>query len=145
MNKSNIRIPLKLIIDAIEMADDMWSQYLDIENMEVVSLPEDQFLGGLCEEDEELSELIEEEWNIRFFGLPSQSDINEYSIMEHFIWSLPGGQIQDTLENAIRGRGAFRRFKDAINRYGIEQSWYDYQDEAYREAAVRWCEGHGFG
>ncbi len=145
MNKSNIRIPLKLIIDAIEMADDMWSQYLDIENMEVVSLPEDQFLGGLCEEDEELSELIEEEWNIRFFGLPSQSDINEYSIMEHFIWSLPGGQIQDTLENAIRGRGAFRRFKDAINRYGIEQSWYDYQNEAYREAAVRWCEGHGFG
>lgn len=145
MEKSSIKIPLKIVIDAVEMAEDEWNQYLDIETMEVVSLPSFPFADDLDEEDEELSELIEEEWNVRFFGLPSKFEIHEYSIMEQFIWSLPSGHIQDVLENAIRGRGAFRRFKDSIIRYGIEQSWYDYQQEAYREIAIEWCEGNGFG
>lgn len=144
MNRENIKIPLELIVSAIEMADDEWNQYLDIEKMEVVSLPEEPFLGRYDEEDQELSELIEAEWQVRFFGLPSKYDIHEYSIMERFIWSLPEGQMQNSLENAIRGRGAFRRFKDAIIRYGIEQDWYDYQEEAYRKIAMEWCDGHGF-
>ena len=142
MERAKVKVPLKLIVDAVEMADDMWNQYLDIEKMEVVSLMEDSF--DYDEEDRELSELIEEEWNVRFFGLPSKFDIHEYSIMEHFIWDLPEGRMQDSLENAIRGRGAFRRFKDAIIRYGIEQSWYDYQEEAYRRIAIEWCEARGF-
>lgn len=139
----DIKIPLNIIVDAIETADDEWNQYLDIENMEVVSLPEYPFAGEYDEDEKELSELIEEEWNVRFFGLPSRFDIHEYNIMEQFIWSLPEGQMQDSLENAIRGKGAFRRFKDNIIRYGIEQSWYDYEKEAYRKIAVEWCEDLG--
>lgn len=142
--KKNITVSLKLICDAIEMAEDEWKQYLDIEKMEIVSLPGALFSEGLDEEEQELSDLIEEGWNIRFFGLPSKYDIHEYSIMEQFIRSLPKGQMQDALENAIRGRGAFRRFKDGMIRYGIEQNWYDYQAEAYREIAKEWCEGNGF-
>ena len=142
--KSKIKIPLSIIADAIEMADDEWNQYLDIEEMEIVSLPEYPFAGEYDEEDQELSDLIEEQWNVRFFGLPSKFDIHEYSIMEEFIESLPEGRMQDTLENSIRGRGAFRRFKDSIIRYGIEQRWYDYQEEAYLRLAREWCEDHGF-
>lgn len=142
--KSDIIIPLDIIADAIEMADNEWNQYLDIEKMEIVSLPEYPFAGEYDEEEKELSEQIEEEWNVRFFKLPSQYDIHEYSIMEQFIWSLPEGRMQDSLETAIQGRGAFRRFKDSIIRYGIEQRWYDYQEEAYRKLAIEWCEDHGF-
>ena len=101
----NVIVPLKLICDAIETADSEWKQYLDIEKMEVVCLPENPFMGEYDEEDQELAELIEEEWNIRFFALPSQFDIHEYSIMEDFVWELPQGPVQDSLENAIRGRG----------------------------------------
>lgn len=100
---SENKVPLNLIIDAIEMANDEWNQYLDIEKMEVVSLPEYPFAGEYDEDEKELSEQIEEEWNVRFFGLPSQYDIHEYSIIERFIRSLPEGRIQDALENAIRG------------------------------------------
>lgn len=143
-NMRDIKIPLDLIAEAIEMAMDEWNQYLDIEKMEVVSLPEYPFAGEYDEEEKELSEQIEEEWNVRFFRLPSKYEIHEYSIMERFIWSLPEGRMRDSLENAIRGRGAFRRFKDGIIRHGIEQSWYDYQQEAYREMAREWCGEHGF-
>ncbi|MCD8021312.1 MAG: UPF0158 family protein [Clostridiales bacterium] len=45
--------------------------------------------------------------------------------------------------NAIRGRGAFRRFKDGIYYHGIEQQWYDYQADAYKQIAVRWCRDEG--
>ena len=62
MERAKVKVPLKLIVDAVEMADDMWNQYLDIEKMEVVSLMEDSF--DYDEEDRELSELIEEEWKI---------------------------------------------------------------------------------
>lgn len=142
--KNGVKIPLNIIIDAIEMANDEWNQYLDIEKMEVVSLPEYPFAGEYDEDAKELSEQIEVEWNVRFFGLPSQYDIDNYRIMERFIWSLPEGQMQNTLESAIRGRGTFRRFKDSVIRYGIEQRWYDYQEEAYREKAIEWCESHDF-
>lgn len=142
--KRKIKVPLSLIVNAIEMASDEWNQYLDIEKMEVVSLPEYPFASEYDEEEQELADLIDAEWNVRFFGLPSKYDIHEYSIMEDFIWSLPEGHMQDVLENAIRGKGAFRRFRDSIIRYGVEQDWYDFQIEAYRKLAVEWCENRKF-
>lgn len=41
--------------------------------------------------------------------------------------------------NAISGNGAFRRFKDIIERYDIENQWYDYRDKSLKKLAVDWC------
>ena len=142
--RNNVRVPLQVVIDAVESADNEWNQFLDIVTMEAVSVPESLFIDNFGDEYQELSDAIEEGFNSRFFRLPSPYDIHEYSIMERFIWSLPEGSIQDRLENAIRGRGAFRRFKDSIYRLDIEQDWYDFRENAYREIAVEWCEDHGF-
>lgn len=142
MNDRTIKVPLKLIIDAVEMADDEWTQYLDIKTMKIVSIP--QFDDGLYEEYAELAEKIESSYKKRYFGLPDKYDIHEYSIMERFIYSLPSGSVQDDLERAIRGSGAFRRFKASIRYYRIEQDWYNYLAEAYRKIAVEWCEANGF-
>lgn len=143
-NQKDPSIPLNLICDAIESADNDWKQYLDIETMEIISLPECPFTGEYDQEDQELADRIEEGWNIRYFGLPSTFDIHEYSIMEDFVYDLPEGKVQNALENAIRGKGAFRRFKDAIYKFGIEEQWYDFQEEKYRKIAREWCEAHGF-
>ena len=64
---------------------------------------------------------------------------SEYSIMDSFVDYLPPGRMKNELGAAIRGRGAFRRFKQTIRFHGIEQLWYDYQADAYRELAERWC------
>jgi len=45
----------------------------------------------------------------------------------------------------IRGSGAFRRFKDLIYRYNIEEDWFKFKDEAYKEIAISWLESNGFG
>ena len=62
------------------------------------------------EDNSELIEEIEDSFIEEYIPLPGQYEINEYRIMEEFIYDLPEGRNQDTLERAIQGRGAFRRF-----------------------------------
>ena len=63
--------------------------------------------------------------------------------MEQFCSSVEDTDIRDELCDAIRGRGAFRRFKDSIQVYGMAEDWYRYRDAALREIAIGWCEEHG--
>ena len=63
--------------------------------------------------------------------------------MERFCLSVDDDDIRDALCVVIRDRGAFRRFKDRVQAYGIAEAWYRYRDKALREIAVAWCEEHG--
>lgn len=75
-------------------------------------------------------------------------DLEEFSttkfliVMEEFMYQLPSGENQDILDRAIRGRGAFRRFKDKLYDLELEQQWYKYCDEAYERIAREWCARH---
>ena len=60
--------------------------------------------------------------------------------MEGFIYELPEGRNQEILEQAIRGKGAFHRFKDRLYDLGLEQKWYKYRDDSYERIARDWCE-----
>ncbi len=133
-----MKIKLQQVIYAIEEADDNWTGFYDSQTGETVWLGDRDF----DDDYEETEELIETSEN-RFFRFPTKFDIHEYSIMEDFVDDLPAGAIRNELMNAIRGRGAFRRFKDGIYYHGIEQQWYDYQAEAYKRIAIRWCRDEG--
>ena len=137
------KIPLKIITDAMEMADDGWNQYLDIEKMEVVGLPDETTYGRYDDDMQKLSDELEEGFRERYFRLPSRFDIHEYSIMERFVWNVPMGKAQSALENSIHGRWAFRRFRDALDKFGLTKEWYDFREMAYRRIAFEWCEMNG--
>lgn len=126
-------IPHKQIMDAIETASDEWDQYLDIETMSIVSLP--QFGDDISTDDESLADRIETSINIRYFRLPSKFDIHECNIMERFINDLPSGSTRDELAGCIHGKGAFRRFQSSIRYYEIERDWYNYLAKAYHSMA----------
>ena len=87
--------------------------------------------------DNDDRDLDEEEGWIR---LPSQRDADEYSMMSDFTDTVKNSRKREQLEIALSGKGAFRRFKDAINREGIEESWYAFRDRRYLEFARDWCE-----
>ena len=72
-------------------------------------------------------------------GLPTKYHIDEYEMMEEFIETIEDATIYNNLEIAITGKGAFRSFKDTCNRYGIENKWYKFRDERYKEIAIDWC------
>ena len=75
-----------------------------------------------------------------YLALPDQYDLDEYRMMEDFSISLSDQDVGNRLHRAIKGRGAFRRFKDAINRFGIEDDWYRFRDERIKEIARYWCD-----
>ena len=148
----SLRVKLQDIIDALEMSSGMRSGYLHRITGKLVMLSDDDF--RMAEHCDDLSELTDWEREAAqeakdvltcsdYVGLPSSFDIHEYSIMERFCWSVDDDDLCGELLGAIRGRGAFRCFKDTIARRGITDDWYRYLNETYAEIAVRWLEGHG--
>lgn len=69
---------------------------------------------------------------------------SDYNDMEHFIATVEDDRLANTLERAIRGRGAFRYFKDVLADHPhVEAAWYAFK-AARLEAHVRdWLEYHG--
>ena len=70
----------------------------------------------------------------------SKPPICEYQIMEAFCLSLDDVKLKDKMYYSIKGSGAFRRFKDNIFEYGIEQNWFKYRRDAFKRIAINWCE-----
>ncbi len=134
-----MKIDLSVVVDAIEMADDNYTYFLDIETGESVFLA-DELITGL--DNKGLEDEIEENPD-RYLRLPTKFEIHEYRIMEDFVWSLSEGRQQELLERAIRGRGAFRRFKDTVYDLGLEKKWFQYEAAAYRKIAMDWCRDNG--
>lgn len=145
-------IKLKDIIEGLEFQSDEGSSYLNMTTGEVVYVTEEELQAA--EEDEPLEEFPAWQHDaIRIAGdiletdhslpLPTKFDIHEYRIMERFCNSVDDDDMRDDLCNAIRGRGAFRYFKDRIHAYGIVEDWYQYRDEALKETAIAWCKENG--
>jgi hypothetical protein len=78
-----------------------------------------------------------------YLPLPDTFEISAYRIMERFCLSGDDDDMRNDLCNAIRGRGAFRSFKDRMHAYGMAEEWYRYREAALREIAIAWCETHG--
>lgn len=123
------------IVEAIEMIDDSTEGFYNRETGEIAWLYE--FMDST--EREKTVEMIDG-WD--FIRLPDKYDIHEYSIVESFIYTLPQDRVQSELAMAIHGKGAFRRFKDSVNYYGVADKWYAYRDNAYRNIAIEWCKNN---
>lgn len=144
------RVKLSEIIGEMELQHDQGSLYLNKKTGEVVLLIDEELLTAEEEESsEELPEWQREAMKVakdilengeNYVELPSKEEINEYRIMEDFCRSVEDRRISEKLFDAIKGRGAFRRFKDNIVRLGIEDRWYKYKKEAFKKIAIEWCE-----
>jgi len=145
-----VPVNLRDIIAAIEFQMEESSSYLNVKTGAVVTVTDEDF--GAAEDQGDLDgyptwqqeniktaqEILAHEES--FIELPTKYDIHEYEIMEKFVLSLTNKTISDALYRAIKGKGAFRRFKDGIIRFDIEDDWYKYREAAIRQVAIDWCE-----
>jgi len=91
------------------------------------------------EEDSELDDLwSDDEW----LRLPQDMDRHcGFETMEAFVDSLETGRTRDELERAIRGKGAFRRFKNVVFGGGdveLKYAWNHFESTRRRERIVDW-------
>ena len=144
-----MRVKLSDIIDAMDIQMDESLSYVDKETGEVLNFMHEELVAA--EDDEPLDDFPE--WQRESIqkakkiiyednapSLPTKWDIHEYRIMKNFCYSIEDERISDSLFRAIRGRGAFRYFKDSIHRFGIQDDWYKYRYEAFKKIAIEWCE-----
>ena len=149
----SLPVSLDEVVDQLQMQMDETTVYLHEETGELLMVQdrEARKADALAEgeiENEELPEwqqdvlpkvhdaVHEPEW----LALPSQWDIHEYEIMEEFCYAVEDDDHREQLIRAIRGKGAFRYFRDTCDRLGYTEDWYAFRDQAYEEIAVRWLE-----
>ncbi|HOJ11789.1 MAG TPA: UPF0158 family protein [Clostridiales bacterium] len=146
-------VKLKDIVDEMEMQMDEYHKYLNKETGEIVTVSTEELtIAEESEEDDDFSEYpdwqrdsIKDALDVivnweNYIELPDKWEINEYDIMEEFCGSIRNDRISNVLYTAIQGRGAFRRFKDAIIRFEVEDDWYKFREEALKQIAIEWCE-----
>lgn len=144
-----IRVKLDEIIVGLEAQSDESHAFLDKRTGEVVLIRDEQMRAA--EDDEPIEDFPDWEQDLiriakeivaetgDYIGLPTKFDIHEYGIMEDFCLSLDDTRLRDTLYGLIKGSGAFRRFKNAVHRYGIADDWHKYRDDALKQIAIEWC------
>ena len=145
-------VSLRDLVDEMQMISSNNSAYLNKVTGEIVMITiediravenEDDFSQRLEWEQKNFDQAKEVLSSDDHLELPSQIEIHEYAIMEDFCIAYPNEAMSEDLLDLIRGSGAFRRFKNYINRHGIEQDWYNYRDNAYKEIAIAWLEENG--
>lgn len=147
-------LPVKLqdVIDALELSSDFNSHFLDRRTGEIEMITDE--VWSAAENDELLSthpdwerELILKAKEIQntdhFVELPSKFEINSYQMMERFCHEHPNPRIRQTLSNAIRGKGAFSRFRDKVSDLGIEDEWRRFEHQQFEDLAVECLEAEG--
>jgi uncharacterized membrane protein YkvA (DUF1232 family) len=69
-----------------------------------------------------------------------------YRDMVDFIVTVADERLADRLHDAIRGRGAFRRFADTLRRAREDEltRWFEFKDERQRGRARAWLADVGY-
>ena len=149
--------PVKLseLIEALEFDSDEFGNWVDLQTGSVVRLAH-SLISAVEEDDkdalESMADWEKEEVEIakaivadsgeRFVDAPDKFDFNEYRQMERFIGTVEDRAAAEQLWRAIKGKGAFRHFKDTANRLGMLKQWFEYRDEAMKEFVRDWAEAH---
>lgn len=145
----SIQVKLKDIIEEMEIQPEESRSFLNIKTGELVFVTSDELRAA---EDEEpydhlpdwqqdnlkvANDVVENFENYK--ELPTKYEVNEYEIMEDFCLIVTDQRKQDALLRVITGKGAFRRFKDKIIDFEIEDQWYSYRNERFKQIAIEWC------
>jgi len=143
-----VRVRLKDIVEGMEFQSDELTAYFHRPTGRVLTVSDEAFTAAE-EDDEEWVEPEElaEARNIlahedEYVALPDRFEIDEYRMMERFALGIRNAEHQEELLRALRGTGAFRRFRDTVRRNGVTDEWHSFRDRGYEEVARAWCETH---
>lgn len=146
----NIQVKLKDIIEEIEIQFEESRSFLNIKTGEIMLVTSEDLRAA--EDEKPFEHLPEWEKENRmtaidvvenfenYIELPTKYEVNEYEIMENFCLTVSDQRKQESLLRAIKGKGAFGRFKDKIIDFEIENQWYSYRDECFKQIAIEWCQ-----
>jgi Uncharacterised protein family (UPF0158) len=168
-----LKVDLAALEEAFDNTSSELHYYLDLQTGEVVLVADEirRELEGIYEElndagDQEFKHLaamlnqsrlpdwqkeavleahrVEEGFGERYRELPLVETHDAYEDMEDFIETLKDESLQERLWQAIRGRGAFRYFKDVLADYPqARERWFKFKDECVHQRVLEWLADEG--
>jgi hypothetical protein len=167
-----LKIDLTELEVAFDSGNELISFYLDLETADIISISDEE--RGLLESiyesyyDEETqtvdweaafqeepihgwqrerlqdADRVEAGFGSRFIAIPSIGSQEGYRDMEAFIGTVRNPRLQERLEQAISGRGAFRYFKDVLLDYPAERErWFQFERVRLHHRIFEWLEEQG--
>ncbi len=80
----------------------------------------------------------------RYLRIDPVSSREQYRWMERFIATVEDEELRRRLNVAIDGKGAFRRFKDALMSHPVDRErWFAFRSERLRSCMESWLIAHG--
>jgi len=144
-------VSIKDVVKEMDVLSDEHLAFLNRHTGELVTLSNEEI--SAAEEDDNIDEYPEWQRDMiikakevinsdDYLALPNKFEIHEYHIMEQFCYTVEDDKVRGYLLDKIRGRGAFSRFKDAIQMNGIEEEWYRFRQEKLEKIAIDWLEAN---
>lgn len=96
--------------------------------------------GELPDQEDEDDEIDPD----RYVEIPKRESREAYEDMVEFAETVTNSHLRDLLDVALRGKGAFRRFKDVLLGYPAERErWFGFEERRQREAIEAWAREEG--
>ena len=93
---------------------------------------------GMIDEEEEIPEDIHN--GERYLPVPDKRDLDLGNQLAFDFATRYLAQHYDDVRDMFRRQGAYRRFKDFLERKDMLEKWYAYSDERAAKALGEWCE-----
>ncbi len=134
----HLNVELLDVAAELDGPEDQPSGYLDLSTGEVVP----HSLTDAAETGEDYAVDIEEDPD-RWLLLERQGPRDAWTDMADFVEGLAVSEARRRLEQAIQGRGAFRRFREVVAEEGLEEAWKRHSDDRAMGRARQFLADHG--
>jgi len=141
-------VSLRDIVEALDLQSDELHSCLDPNTGEIITFNDEEISivqrgnwesapAWMREQLPKIKRALEDD---RILELPDRAHIDEWHMMQNFAVEEEQCRCGSELESAVHGEGAFRRFRDAIRRLGLEDNWLRYREVEYERVAREWLE-----
>lgn len=158
MMNNGTKLLLRAVVDAMKNQSGDILQFYDRISSEIISVAEHHFriaedwghISGYRSFPPNEIEKIERAIDImsnteNYIPLPRRESMDYKTLMTDFVDSIEDTVVQKALRsasNAIFGN-KYKKFKDAIDRFEINDRWLSFHDDLYFQTARVWCEKNG--
>lgn len=143
-------VSLQTIVEALDLQSDELRSYVDLKTGAIITFNQEQ--ASFAQRGEwdkapawmrdtlpQIKRALEGD---QMLGLPDRVHIDEWHMMQNFALGEEQCECRAELESAVHGASASRRFGEAIQRLGLEDSWLHYRQAEYERLAREWLEAN---
>lgn len=113
----------------------------DIEYIEYDEIPE---LPDWMEDEVELAMEILFDVENRYIRIPERNSVTAFNTMVEFVKTVEDEELKNILIKSLEGKGAFRKFKDALIDYPKERKrWHGFNAKAVKIEIIKWLKSLG--